>query len=196
MYQMVSPFKSQDDFETAQRIGKLINFSSLVEQDGSPEQKIANAVILLDLARTTNISIFTLAKSVYIVKGKVGFSAEFYRGIYNKSGEFKHKMRFRFNQERTSCVAYNHDAYDGELLETPAFTLQQARDEGLFRKDQYGNPNKWYTRPESMLINRVSYMFASMYASHLYLGFEQMVQDIAKEDLSATVGNKPEFIDV
>ncbi len=188
----LTPFGSTEDFETAQRIGKLINFSSLVEQDGSPQQRIANAVVLQDLARTTNISIFTLAKSVYIVHGKVGFSAEFYRGICNNSGEFQHKMRFRFNEDRTSCVAYTRDSFDGELLETPPFTIKQARKEGLLSK----SGSKWGTRPDMMLIHRVSFMFATMYASHLYLGFEKFVQGVADEDNSLIVGDSPEYIDV
>jgi len=188
----LSPFQDKESFETSQRIGKLINFSSLIEQDGSPQQKIANAVILQDLSRTTGLSVFTLAKSVYIVKGKVGFSSDFYRGVINSSGEFQHKLRFRFNEDRTSCVAYTRDIFDGELLETPAYTVEMARKEGLYSK----LGSKWLSRPDMMLIHRVSYMFATMYASHLYLGFEKFTQDFADKDETLEVGESPEYINV
>ena len=179
----LTPFQDKDDFELSQRIGRLINFSTLIEQEGSPQQRLANAVVLQDLARTTNLSIFTLAKSVYIVKGKIGFTAEFYRGIVNNSGEFLHRLRFKFNDARDSCIAYTRDIVDGELLETPPYTIAMAKAEGLF--DKAGS--KWKTRPDMMLIHRVSYIFATMYASHLFLGFEKYFEKIGED--------KPEFID-
>ena len=188
----LTPFGNTKDFELSQRIGKLINFSSLVEQDGSPQQRLANAVVLQDLARTTNISIFTLAKSVYIIHGKIGFSAEFYRGICNNSGEFAHRVRFKFSDDRQSCVAYTRDLVDGELLESVPYTIEQAKKEGLFSKAG----SKWLTRPDEMLCNRVSAIFARMYASHLYLGFEKYVQEMATEDKSLVMGDEPDYINV
>lgn len=165
----ISPFQSTESFELSQRIGRLISFSTLIKQDGvSSEQRLANAVILQDLARTTNLSVFTLAKSVYIIKGTIGFTAEFYRGVVNNSGEFMHRLRFKFNEDRTSCTAYTRDIVDQELIETPPYTIDMAHKEGLF-DSQY---SKWRTRPDMMLIARVSYMFATLYASHLFLGFE------------------------
>jgi hypothetical protein len=169
----MTPFQNTNDFELSQRIGKLINFSSLVQQEGSPMERLANAVVLQDLARTTNISIFTLAKEIYIVKGKVGFSAKFYRAVCNSSGEFTHRIRFKFNEDKTSCIAYTRDATDGELLESVPYTIAQAKQEGLFSK----SGSKWLTRPDEMLCNRATTIFSNMYASHLFLGLEKYVKD-------------------
>ncbi len=168
----ISPFQNEEHFEAAQRIGKLINFSTIVEQEGTYQQKIANAVVLQDLARTTNISVFTLAREIYIVRGKVGFSAKFHRAVCNNSGEFTHRIRFRFSDDRQSCVAYTHDSKDGYLLESIPYTIDQAKKEGLFSK----NGSKWLTRPEEMLCNRATVIFSNMYASHLFIGVEKYIE--------------------
>ena len=173
----LTPFQNKDDFELSQRIGRLINFSTLIEQEGSPQQRLANAVVLQDLARTTNLSIFTLAREIYIVKGKIGFSAKFYRAVCNASGEFLHRLRFKFFENDTSCVCYTRDVVDGELLESVPYSLEQARNEGLFSKAG----SKWNTRPKEMLCNRATVIFANMFASHLFLGVEKYVKDAMSE---------------
>lgn len=185
----LTPFGNAEDFELSQRIGKLIQFSSMIEQVGSPQERIADAVVLQDLSRTTGISIFTLARETYRVHGKIGFSGNFYRGVINGSGEFLHRLRFKFNDARTSCIAYTKDKYDGELLESPPYTIEQAKAEGLYDK----KGSKWLIRPDTMLINRVTYMFASMYASHLFIGTGKAFS--TEQEFAATGGSGIDIID-
>ena len=176
----VSPFEDKESFEVAQRMGKLLSFSSAITGDW--RGSIANAVVAIDLANKTGIPAMTIANHIYVVHGKVGFSAEFYRAIIHGSGRFDSLLRYEMNKERTECRAYI--SYRGDPLYGDLYTIEMAKQEGLFSR----KGSKWLVNPEMMLKARTATSFARLYVSDIYLGLTNIAQKIVSDENIIDVG--------
>lgn len=126
-----SPFESKEGFEVAQRMAKLITMSNVVAGDW--RGNIANAVVAIDLSNKTGIPAMTIANHIYVVKGRVGFSAEFYRAIIHGSGRFVDLISYDMKDNDTRCRCYATDV-TGNIKYGSWYSLEIAKAEGLYAK--------------------------------------------------------------
>lgn len=177
----IKPFESKDGFEAAQRMGKLLTMSNIISGDW--RNNIANAVVAIDLSNKTGIPAMTIANHIYVVKGHVGFSAEFYRAIIHGSGRFIDLISYQMNSEESACRVYMTDT-KGEIKYGSWYTVDMAKAEGLYSK----NGSKWLIMPEVMLKARAATLFAKDYVSDIYLGLTNIATKIVKDENIIDVG--------
>ena len=179
----IAPFESKDGFEAAQRMGKLLTMSNVISGDW--RGNIANAVVAIDLSQKTGIPVMTIANSIYVVHGKVGFSAEFYRAILYGSGRFISLIAYEFKDSDRACRAYMTDT-KGEVVYGSWYSLDMAMAEGHFNK----KGSKWKIYPEIMLKARAATFFARDYVSDIYLGLTNIATKVVKDAdiIDVTVG--------
>lgn len=177
----IQPFASKEGFETAQRMGKLLSFSNTISGDW--RGNIANAVVAIDLSNKTGIPAMTIANHIYVVKGKVGFSAEFYRAIIHGSGRFVGLINYQFNGDESACRVYMTDM-KGEIKYGSWYSVEMAKAEGLYSK----RGSKWNIMPEVMLKARAVTLFAKDFVSDIYLGLTNIAAKVAHENEIIDVG--------
>lgn len=176
-----APFESKDGFEVAQRMGKLLTMSNVISGDW--RGNIANAVVAIDLSNKTGIPAMTIANHIYVVKGNVGFSAEFYRAIIHGSGRFVDLISYDFNSEESACRVYLTDT-KGNIKYGSWYSIEMAKAEGLYNK----KGSKWLIMPEVMLKARAATLFAKDYVSDIYLGLTNIATRIVKDENIIDVG--------
>lgn len=177
----IQPFSSKDGFEAAQRMGKLLTMSSVISGDW--RGNIANAVVAIDLSNKTGIPAMTIANHIYVVKGSVGFSAEFYKAIIHGSGRFVDLISYQFNSEESSCRCYATDVR-GNIKYGSWYSIEIAKAEGLYSK----RGSKWVIMPEVMLKARAATLFAKDYVSDIYLGLTNIATQVVDDEGIIDVG--------
>jgi len=176
-----SPFASKEGFEVAQRMGKLITMSSVISGDW--RGNIANAVVAIDLSNKTGIPAMTIANHIYVVRGKVGFSAEFYRAIIHGSGRFVDLISYEFKNDDNDCRVFMTDT-KGNIKYGSWYSTTIAKAEGLYSK----KGSKWMIMPEVMLKARAATLFAKDYVSDIYLGLTNIANKVVEESGIIDVG--------
>jgi len=170
----IAPFESKDGFEVAQRMGKLLTMSNVISGDW--RNNIANAVVAIDLSHKTGIPAMTIANHIYVVHGKVGFSAEFYRAIIHGSGRFIDLISYQFNSDESACRVYLTDN-KGDVKYGSWYSIEMAKAEGLYDK----KGSKWKIMPEVLLKARAATLFAKDYVSDIYLGLTNIASSVVKD---------------
>lgn len=168
------------DFETGQRVAKMLASSKLVPQHF--QGNIADCVIALEMAQRMGASPLAVMQNLYIVHGKPSWSAQFIIAAINQSGKFS-PLRFELNKERTACKAWAIELATNERLEGPPVTIEMAKAEGWHGK----NGSKWQTMPELMLRYRAATFFGRLYAPDLLMGMRTDDEVIDIEPAKATV---------
>lgn len=177
----IKPFENAEGFELAQRMGKLLSFSNTITDDW--RNNIANAVVAIDLSNKTGIPAMTIANHIYVVHGKVGFSAEFYRAIIHGSGRFISLIKYEFNGDESACRVYMTDTH-GEVIKGSWYSIEMAKAEGLYSK----RGSKWKIMPEVMLKARAATLFAKDYVSDIYLGLTNIASKVVQDENIIDVG--------
>jgi len=170
-------FSSATSFEAAQRMAMALCTSNMVPQNYQGKQNVGNVLIALEMAQRIGASPMAVMQNLYVIHGKPSWSSSFIIAAINQSGRFK-PLQFKFSGEgeNKSCVAHTED-FDGNKYESPAVTMQMAREEGWSTK----NGSKWKTMPDLMLSYRAAAFFGRLYAPEILMGMytEHEQQDIA-----------------
>jgi len=180
-------FSSNENFETAQRIAKMLSSSDLVPKEF--KGNIANCVIALNMANRIGADPLMVMQHLYIVHGKPSWSSTFLIAAINGSGKFKAPLRFLLSGEgdNRTCIAWTLDL-TGEKLESPSISMQMAKDEGWLQKAG----SKWKTMPELMMRYRAAAFFSRLYCPEITMGMQTVeeIQDV--EIISSDLIQKPE----
>jgi hypothetical protein len=171
-------FADMKAFEATQRIAKCLCASELVPEAYRGQNKLANCVIALDVARQVGASPLSVMQNLHIIHGRPSWSAQFIVAAVNACGRFS-PLRYLLTGEGDdrTCVAWAIDA-TGERLESPPVSIAMAKTEGWFAK----NGSKWKTMPELMLRYRAAAFFGRLYAPDLLMGMH------AREEMEDTYG--------
>ena len=169
----LSVFSSQDNFELAQRAGKMLAASDLVPQQF--RGNVANCVIALNIASRIGADPFAVLQSLYIVHGRPAWSSQFLIAMVNASGRYT-PLQFRMtgDGDDLTCVAHAKDKDTGEAVEGPPVSIQMAKDEGWATK----SGSKWVHMAPLMLRYRAGAFFARLYAPDLCLGMRTMEEEV------------------
>jgi len=178
-------FSNNENFETAQRIAKMLSQSDLVP--ATFKNNVANCVIALNMANRIGADPLMVMQHLYIVHGKPSWSSTFLIAAINGSGKFKAPLRFAISGEgdKKKCTAWTYDL-TGEKLESPEITIEMATKEGWMTK----SGSKWQTMPDLMMRYRAAAFFSRLYCPEITMGMQTMeeIQDavIVPEDVRQT----------
>lgn len=164
----------KEGFELAQRTATVLSKSDLVPQQF--KNNLPNCIIAINMASRIGADPLMVMQNMYIVHGKPSWSSTFLIAAINSCGKFKAPLRFETNGEceQKQCIAWTIDL-TGERLESPAITIQMAKDEGWLNKAG----SKWKTMPELMLRYRAAAFFSRLYCPEITMGMHTVeeIQD-------------------
>ena len=169
----LSVFSSSDNFELAQRAGKMLAASDLVPQQF--RGNVANCVIGLGMAQRLGADPFAVLQNLIIIHGRPSWTAQFLIALVNASGRFT-PLQFRMegSGDALTCVAHCKSKETGEVVNGPPISIQMSKDEGWFGR----NGSKWQTMPDLMLRYRAGAFFARIYAPDLCLGMRTAEEEV------------------
>lgn len=130
---------------------------------GKPE----DVMILMDLSKRMNISLFTLANHAYMVHGAVGLSGQLCVALINGCGRFSEFTPVYVGEPNTreyGCYGVATRLSDNVVCKSTTITLGMATDEGWMRN------SKWKTMTDQMLAYRAAAFFARVYCPDVLLG--------------------------
>ncbi|QDJ52837.1 hypothetical protein [Bordetella hinzii] len=182
-------------------IEKLDRYGNVKESRENPNA-LANSVVALNMAQRMGADPLMVMQNLYIVEGRPSWSSQWIIAAINGCGRFS-PLRFRIesrgereveykstywenNQRHTKvekvkindkvCVAWAIEKETGEVIESPAVSIEMAVLEGWYTK----NGSKWQTMDEVMLRYRTASFFGKLYAPELLMGLQTVeeAQDI------------------
>lgn len=190
-----------------QTIEKLDRFGNVKESRENPNA-LANSVVALNMAQRMGADPLMVMQNLYIVEGRPSWSSQWIIAAINGCGRFS-PLRFRIesrgereiefkstywenNQRHTKvekvkindkvCVAWAIEKETGEVIESPAVSIEMAVLEGWYTK----NGSKWQTMDEVMLRYRTASFFGKLYAPELLMGLQTVEE--AQDIIEATTG--------
>lgn len=184
-----------------QTIEKVDRYGNVKESRENPNA-LANSVVALNMAQRMGADPLMVMQNLYIVEGRPSWSSQWIIAAINGCGRFS-PLRFRIesrgereveykstywenNQRHTKvekvkindkvCVAWAIEKETGEVIESPAVSIEMAVLEGWYTK----NGSKWQTMDEVMLRYRTASFFGKLYAPELLMGLQSVeeAQDI------------------
>lgn len=190
-----------------QTIEKLDRYGNVKESRENPNA-LANSVVALNMAQRMGADPLMVMQNLYIVEGRPSWSSQWIIAAINGCGRFS-PLRFRIesrgereieykstywesNQRHTKvekvrindkvCVAWAIERETGEVIESPAVSIEMAVLEGWYTK----NGSKWQTMDEVMLRYRTASFFGKLYAPELLMGLQTVEE--AQDIIEATAG--------
>lgn len=146
----------------------------LSDADVVPEQyrrKPANCLVAVDYADHMDFPVLAVMRGTYVVRGKLGFSAEFVVALINSSGKFDNGVEWEEEGDANEDVELYRVRALGRRGERvfygPWVDIQMARDEGWASSN-----SKYHTMPQIMLTNRATTFFGRRYAPEALLGIQ------------------------
>ncbi len=143
---------------------------ALATSDIIPEHyrgKPGNIIVAMEMAQRfgPDVSPLMVMQNTFVVKGKLGFNAQFVIAMMNRSNKFIGGVRFTFNGsgEGRSCTAWANLAPDGERVERTV-SFAEAKKAGWL--DGYG----WKANSDQMLAYRSGTYLGRLYAPETMLG--------------------------
>ncbi len=158
------------------RFGASLAKSELVpaHYQGKP----ANCFIAVDFAKHMGLPVLAVMRGTHVVKGKLGFAAEFVIARINSSGKFDEPLSYeeegtiKAGDYRVRCSA----PIKGKEFRGPWVSLEMAKAEG------WTSNSKYQSMPEVMLGYRAATLFGRRCAPETLFGV-QTVEEI--EDMAA-----------
>ncbi|MGB3432425.1 hypothetical protein [Achromobacter sp.] len=190
-----------------QTIEKLDRYGNVKESRENPNA-LANSVVALNMAQRMGADPLMVMQNLYIVEGRPSWSSQWIIAAINGCGRFS-PLRFRIesrgereveykstywdnNQRHTKvekvkindkvCVAWAIEKETGEVIESPAVSIEMAVLEGWYTK----NGSKWQTMDEVMLRYRTASFFGKLYAPELLMGLQTVEE--AQDIIEASTG--------
>ena len=162
---------------------------ALATSDIIPEHyrgKPGNVLVAMELAQRfgPDVSPLMVMQNTFVVKGKLGFMAQFVIAMMNRSGKFIGGVRFTFEGAGPDrrCTAWANIAPDGERVERTV-TLEEARRAG------WTEGLGWRANSDQMLAYRAGAYLGRLYAPETMLGIMTVeeLQDIKEAPARVTV---------
>lgn len=150
-------------FELAQRKANVYAKSGIVPRQFA--NNIGAVMIAMNIAARMGTDPLQVMQNLYIVHGNPGWSASYLIGCFNSSGRFG-PIHYRFNAERTGCVAYAKELATGDTIEGTEVTIAMAKAEGWWGKAG----SKWPSMTEQMLCYRAAAFMIRANAPEIGLG--------------------------
>lgn len=190
-----------------QTIEKLDRYGNVKESRENPNA-LANSVVALNMAQRMGADPLMVMQNLYIVEGRPSWSSQWIIAAINGCGRFS-PLRFRIesrgereveykstyweNSQRHTkvekvkindkvCVAWAIEKETGEVIESPAVSIEMAVLEGWYTK----NGSKWQTMDEVMLRYRTASFFGKLYAPELLMGLQTVEE--AQDIIEASTG--------
>ena len=164
---MVNAFGSASNFDTAQRMAKMLAASALVPD--TFKGNVASCTIALEMAARIGASPLMVMQSLDIVYGRPSWRANFLIATVNANGRFS-SLRYRWEGEpgkdSWGCRAVARERETGEELIGPLVTIAIAKADGWYGR----KGSKWQTLPELMLCYRAATLWTRLYAPELSMG--------------------------
>lgn len=168
----MSVFGSLANFESAQRMAKMLSRSTIVPEQFQiakrGEVALANAVIALEMANRIGASPLMVMQNLYIVHGNVAWSSKFLIASLNTCGRFtplQYEQKGEGNQVQ-AVRAWAIDKSTGAALYGTWITWDMVRAEGWDSK----TGSKWKTMPEQMFRYRAAAFFQRTFAPEISMG--------------------------
>ncbi|VFR80990.1 FIG00464084: hypothetical protein [plant metagenome] len=188
-------------------IEKLDRYGKVTESRENPNA-LANSVVALNMAQRMGADPLMVMQNLYIVEGRPSWSSQWIIAAINGCGRFS-PLRFRIESrgereieykstywesgtrhtkvEKVKihdkvCVAWAIEKETGEIIESPAVSIEMAVLEGWYTK----NGSKWQTMDEVMLRYRTASFFGKLYAPELLMGLQTVEE--AQDIIEATTG--------
>ncbi|VFR20263.1 FIG00464084: hypothetical protein [plant metagenome] len=188
-------------------IEKLDRYGKVTESRENPNA-LANSVVALNMAQRMGADPLMVMQNLYIVEGRPSWSSQWIIAAINGCGRFS-PLRFRIesrgereieykstyweDRERKTrvgkvkindkvCVAWAIEKETGEIIESPAVSIEMAVLEGWYTK----NGSKWQTMDEVMLRYRTASFFGKLYAPELLMGLQTVEE--AQDIIEASAG--------
>ncbi len=186
---------------------KKDRYGNVTEWNENPNA-LSNCVVALNMAQRMGADPLMVMQNLYIVEGRPSWSSQWIIAAINGCGRFS-PLRFRIesrgereveykstywdnNQRHTKvekvkindkvCVAWAIEKETGEVIESPAVSIEMAVLEGWYTK----NGSKWQTMDEVMLRYRTASFFGKLYAPELLMGLQTVEE--AQDIIEATTG--------
>lgn len=157
--------------------------------------KVADTMILMDLAMRMRISLFTLANHAYTVSGKIGISGQLCISLVNSCGRFT-PLDFVFVGEQGTreygCYAVATRLSNNVICKSTLITWGMAVDENWVRN------SKWKTMTDQMMVYRAASFFARKYCPDALLGLSlaDELRDVYGESQEQKPKRKITFADI
>lgn len=159
-------------FETAVRLAKCFNQSTLAPADYQGEKNLANCVIACNLACSMGADPMLVMQNLHIIKGRPSWSANFLISSLNHCGKFT-PLEFeelgKPMQPGWGVRAYAYKIVNGQVGERVNgtwITTELVRGEGWDSKPG----SKWKTMPSQMARYRAGCFFQRVYAPEISFG--------------------------
>lgn len=182
--QRIAPYSNpaEAEFVLAQRQAMALSKSDLVPD--AYKGKPANVMIALELAQRLGCSALSIMQSLFIVKGKPGFSGQFLIGLVNASPRFE-PLQFEIIGSDARKKDYRIRAWaiskqTGERCNGAWIDYPMVEGEGWLKQ----NP-KWVNMPELMFHYRAGSFFTRVFAPEISLG---LLSREEFEDLHGQIG--------
>lgn len=179
--------KSTAGLNHAWRLAQTFANSQLVPAhlQGKPH----DCMLALFMAEEMHENPLVVMQSIYIVKGKAGWAAQYVIARANRSGVFRGRINWREEGEGDSLIVTAYATLDatGEEVEFPA-SMAMAKAEGWT-----SNP-KYRSMPRLMLRYRSAVFLVRLYAPEIMLGY-QAAEEI-ETTVTAEVADAPRLADV
>jgi hypothetical protein len=170
----LSIWNDQKMLSTAWRAAQMLAKTALVPDAyrNSPE----NCLIAIDIANRQGLSPMMVMQNLYVVKGKPAWSGSFCAALINGCGKFSPLEYIFVDEGGGGCFARAIRLSNGAVCESPAITMQMAKDEGWLDK----TGSKWKTMPKQMMMYRAAAFFARAHCPEVLLGIQTVeeVQDV------------------
>lgn len=152
---------SQAQPELVKWLDGVVRQSSLI-----PDRfkNIIDVAMLVDISKTTGDALWTVAENLYVINGRMFWSAQYVIGKINSCKRFSGFVMQKnvLDDGDILCTASAKDIASGNIV-SASLTLKQARALG-------GNSKIWGIDPERMLEYRTGCKFGYLYISDILLG--------------------------
>lgn len=180
-----------DQFEHAQRVGKMIALSPLFPEHlrkGGADVAMANAVLVQDMAARLSRPPMEIAQNIYFVSGKPGWSTSFLISLANESGKLKKPI----NWEITGA---------GDNLSVKAFVELQSGAKAEYtvtmamaKAENWTKNPKYKTMPKLMLRYRSAAGLIRLYMPEITMGYpvkEEVLDGPTMRDITPQTSSAP-----
>lgn len=196
----VNVFMDLHNFETAQRMAKLLAHSSMVPDQYREQYSktvngqqtwvdnpdaMGNCVIALELAHRLRCSPLQIMQQVDMVKGRPGLRGAFVKALIDRSGLFtrlKYEWKGTPGTPEWGCRVYATEKSTGERLDGTWITW------AMVVGEKWNANDKWKTMPEQMFMYRSAAFWGRAHAPELLMGMQTLeeIEDVLGPDTGPT----------
>ncbi|MGB0412124.1 MAG: hypothetical protein ACPGFA_11090 [Pikeienuella sp.] len=167
------PMMDSGMFEQMQRVGKMLAMSPLFPEhlrSGSPEQALANAVLVVNIALRLNEDPLTVGQHIYFVSGRAGWSTSYLIAKANQHEVFRDPIDWEISGkgETLSVTAFATIEKTGKRV---AYTCDMA----MAKAENWVKNKKYQTMPELMLRYRSAAALIRLYCPEIMVGVPAQV---------------------